>query len=139
MNHRRLWGVLAFLVLITALVTVWRIDRVFAQAGPGYTKLNTAAIIGLTYTDTTVIDGNVYQYQVTAFCATTLCVTGTGQPVVGESIPMTGNVVAVPLTGTHSITTTWIASNAPGTPTYNIYRTQVLVPNPVGAVTSTVN
>src|SRR5438309_7618903 len=94
MNHRRLWGVLAFLVLITALVTVWRIDRVFAQAGPGYTKLNTAAIIGLTYTDTTVIDGNVYQYQVTAFCATTLCVTGTGQPVVGESIPMTGNVVA---------------------------------------------
>src|SRR6266566_7448680 len=134
MNYRRLWGVVAFLAIVTFLVPVWRFDRVFAQASPGYIKLNTVPIAALTYTDTTIVDGNAYQYQVTTFCATGQCTTGTGQPIVGESTPMTGNILAVPVTGVHSITTTWIASNAPGTPTYNIYRIQGQVPNPPGAV-----
>ena len=103
----------------------------FAQADAGYTKVGTVNSPITSFTDTTVVDGLFYQYQITAFNA------------VLETKPTSDGVVTIPVTGTHSTITSWTASLVDPTHTaptgYNIYRQQVTAPNPPGAVSTTVN
>lgn len=101
---------------------------VLAAADPGYTKVGSVAVGTTTYTDTTVADGQTYQYEVTE------------QNSAGESgATMTGAAV-IPATGTHTATVTWTPGSGGGAPTtFNIYRTTIVVPNPPAAASVTVN
>lgn len=121
-------GKIAFAVLLIYCTLGARPDKVLAQAGAGYTKIGTSTT--LTFTDSTTVDGAVYQYQVTA----TQSVGG----VNAESTPATSPGAQIPATGTHSVTLSWAASTTPGV-TYNIYRTGAISTNPPGAVSLTVN
>jgi hypothetical protein len=124
----KFWGKIAFigLVFYFAVGSPKAIREAFAQASAGYTKISTAPVSGLTFTDSTVVDGALYQYQVTAVNQ------------FGESAPATSGVATVPATGTHSATLSWVASTTAGV-TYNVYRIQGAVSNPPGAVSVTVN
>jgi hypothetical protein len=103
------WPYMAMLLVVCVLgITPW---RAFAQADAGYTKVGTTAAGVLTFTDATVVDGNSYQYEVTAALTPTL-----------ESVASKGPVVTIPSTGTHSTTETWGASPTPGFSTTSIGR-----------------
>src|SRR5690242_13723588 len=62
----KLAGRILFYALIAFLAFGLWPWRVFSQAGAGYTKLNTSPVTSLTFTDSGVTDGAIYQYQVTA-------------------------------------------------------------------------
>jgi hypothetical protein len=113
-----------FTVLLIYFVFGPQIWRVLAQAGAGYVKI--ASTSGLSQIDTAVVDGDVYLYEVTAANA------------AGESSPVTTGAAIIPTTGTHSVTLAWGASTTPGV-TYNVYRIQVVIPNPPAAASATVN
>lgn len=124
----KFWGKVAFFGLLCCFIfgTPWSLRKALAQAGVGYTKLNTTPVTALTFTDTTVTDGALYQYQVTAVSQ------------FGESSPATSGVASIPTTGTHTATLNWTASTTIGV-TYNVYRIQGSTPNPPGATSVTVN
>jgi fibronectin type 3 domain-containing protein len=107
-------------LLFLGLVVFWAANA-FAQAGAGYTKI--ASTNGLSQIDTSVVDGDVYQYQVTSVNQ------------FGESTPITSNVALIPATGTHSVTVSWGASATAGV-TYNVYRITGAIPSPPALPTS---
>lgn len=114
-------GRMLLLVLVTVCALGVRPWRVFAQADSGYTLITTVST--LSATDATIVTGNVYQYEVTAFNGL-------------ESTPIKSPVgTAGPL---HTASLTWLASPTAGV-TYKVYRTQVTVPNPPGVVSVTFN
>ena len=95
-----------------------------AQVLAGYTKVG--SVTTTTYVDSTVTSGQVWSYYVTA------------TNLAGESQPSNIVTAVTPTTtGTHSNTLTWTASA--GATGYNIYRSQVTVPNPPGALGVTSN
>lgn len=116
-----------FTVLLVYFVFGPHIWRVLAQAGAGYVKI--ASTSGLSQIDTSVVNGQAYQYQVTAV------------DQFGESTPVTSMIAIIPATGIHSVTLSWIASTTIATPavTYNVYRLTGTIPNQPGAVAVTVN
>jgi hypothetical protein len=125
MRLRKAVGRILFFAVVTYFAPGW---KVFAQAGAGYMKVNTSPVTALTYTDTSISDGDYYQYEITAVDSVT------GQ----ESTPLVANFVQIPASGVHSVTTKWGASPTASV-TYNVYRTQILPPNPPVAGSSTVN
>lgn len=74
----------------------YNVYRSTASAGP-FTRLNTALVAALTYSDTTVAGGTTYWYRITSACPTTGC-TNTGGTVVavGESTPTASSQAIVP-------------------------------------------
>jgi hypothetical protein len=105
-----------------------------AQSSPGYTRI--AQTNGLSYIDTSVTPGAVYDYQVTAY-----------NPV-GESGPITTNPAVIPsLIGLHNVLVAWtlpsicsatLTTLCGGTPTgYNVYRVQFVIPFPPGSASAT--
>jgi hypothetical protein len=128
---RRVAGFTVFLTLIGFFVLGPKPWQVFAQADPGYAKVGTVNGTTTTFTDTTVQDGLFYQYEVTAVNA------------VLESTAASDGVQSIPVTGTHTVKVTWVASttdaNHSAPTSYNIYRGQVFAPNPPGAVSIIVN
>src|SRR5690348_11338704 len=134
----KLAGRILFYALIAFLAFGLMPWRVFSQAA-GYTKLNTSPVTSLTFTDSGVTDGAIYQYQVTAFCSGTACGNDSnGHPILGESTPLTFSPAVIPASGTHSATLTWNASTTLGV-TYNVYRIQAVPPNPPVAGSATVS
>ena len=100
----------------------------FGQASAGYTKVGSVNFGTNTFTDSPVVDGQTYTYQVTAANS------------AGESTPLTSGPAVIPPTGTHTVTVAWTAPTTGGTPTtYNVYRFLVQVPGPVGSLGVTVN
>lgn len=122
---KRWIGISAFLLLLL-LVGAGSVWKLHAQAATGYSKVNTTAISGLTFTTPQLTDGAVYNFEVTAV--------GTG----GESVPSNIVTATVPATGTHTATLNWTASTTPGV-TYNVYDQLVPVPNPPAATSVTIN
>jgi hypothetical protein len=126
----RKWIGIAAFVLVLLLAGLGSLRKLYAQAGAGYTKLNTSPITTTSFTTGTLIDGATYNFEVTAFNS------------AGESTPMIATAT-VPATGTHTVTLSWVASVVDAThsaPTgYNAYDQQVLIPNPPGAISVTVN
>jgi hypothetical protein len=92
-----------------------------AQALPGYTKLNAAALTATTYTDTTCADTTTCFYYVTAV------------NTFGESSPSAIITAVIPVTGTHTVSLSWTSTVG----SYNIYRGAT--PLPPSAFTATVN
>ena len=81
-----------------------------------------------TFTDSTIVDGQTYTYQVTSANS------------AGESTPATSSAASVPATGTHTATITWTPPTTGGAPTsYNVYRFLVQTPGAVGSVGVTIN
>jgi hypothetical protein len=119
-------GILAF-ALVLLLCGVGSIRTLYAQATTGYTKLNTTPISGTTFTTGALVDGGVYNFEVTAQDAH-------GQ----ESVPSNIVTGVVPATGTHTATVTWTASVTPGV-TYNVYDQLVPIPNSPAATSVTIN
>jgi hypothetical protein len=113
-----------FTILLVYCIFGPQIWQVLAQAGVGYVKI--ASTSGLSQIDTTVVDGSVYLYEVTAANA------------AGESTPVSTGPAVIPAMGVHSVTLAWGASSSPGV-TYNVYRELVVLPNPPGAATEIVN
>ena len=109
--RKNIFGVLALAGLL-ALVIFYPFHSVKAQGTTGYTKVGT--VTGLTFTDTTVADGSVYNYEVTASNA------------AGESGPSNIITVTIPASGTHSVAASWSAST--GATSYSVYRFLVQVP-----------
>lgn len=105
----------AFLLVLLAVALLRITVAVSAQGPTGFTK--EASVTATTYTDTAVVSGNVWQYAVTATDA------------AGESGPSNIVTATTPsTTGAHSNALTWTAST--GATGYNVYRSQVTVPNP---------
>lgn len=129
MNASKLAGRILAAGLLVFLVVGVRPWRIFAQADSGYTLVGTVSTTS--FTDSSVVNGKTYQYEVTAF------------NLGGESGPLKGNVVSIPSSGTHSTTSSWNASvvdaqHAAATG-YKVYRTEITIPNPPGAVSTVVN
>lgn len=116
------WTLFATVIL---LLGVGSIRALYAQATSGFTKVNTAAITGTTFTSGTLVDGSLYNVEVTAVNA------------AGESGPSTIVSGQIPATGTHTFTLTWTVSA--GATSYNVYDQLVTVPNPPGAPQLTIN
>jgi hypothetical protein len=121
-------GRIALVLLILFFFPGWRI---FAQALPGFTQVGSVAAPTLTFTTSTLADGGVYQFEVTA------------KDAAGESTGVLSNVVTVPATGTHTATIVWGASPVDAThsapTTYVVYQEQTTTSNPPGAAQATVN
>ena len=117
------FGIISFVALLLFFSGFWRL--VFAQATPGFTKVNTLPITTTSFTSGNLVDGGFYNVQVTAVNQ------------AGESGPSTTVSGMVPATGTHTFTITWTAS-ATAT-SYNVYDQLVTTPNPPGAPELTIN
>jgi hypothetical protein len=122
------------LCVLSFVLLVLKVTPASGQASNGYTKI--AATNGLSYIDTSVTPGAVYDYQVTAYNA------------AGESTAVTTSPAVIPsIVGTHSVTIAWIGSAVcsatvttacGGTPTgYNVYRVQFVIPYPPGSASAT--
>jgi hypothetical protein len=130
-QKRRSFLFFIFLTLIGLSLTS---TGLHAQSSPGYTRI--AQTNGLSYIDTSVTPGAVYDYQVTAYNS------------AGESTAVTTSPAVIPsIVGTHSVTIAWIGSAVcsatvttacGGTPTgYNVYRVQFVIPYPPGSASAT--
>jgi hypothetical protein len=98
----------------------------FGQVPSGYVKINSAPITGTTFTDSGCADATNCTY-----IATAVSVSGV------ESQPSSpSNTAVVPVTGTHTVAVSWVASPTANV-TYNLYRIES--PVPPGAPTAVVN
>jgi hypothetical protein len=113
-------------VAIAIFAIGYRPDKLYAQATTGYTKVNTTAITGTTFTSGTLTDGVAYNVEVTAL--------NSAGVESGPSNILTG---VVPATGTHTFTVTWTAGT--GDVTYNVYDQVVAAANPPVAGSLTIN
>jgi hypothetical protein len=116
MTSRFLFGALLFLCISGSAL---------AQAPTGYTKIGSEPANILTFNDGAVTSGQVWNYVVTAFNA------------AGESGPSNVVTGTTPnTTAVHENSLTWTApvadANHGAATGYNIYRQQVLSPNPPG-------
>lgn len=124
----RIVGAALFVGLLLFWSGLWRLPRIFAAADPGFTKVGTVAFGTNAFTDTTVVDGTTYSYEVTA------------QNAAGESGPSNVVTGSVPATGTHTASLSWTPGTGGGTPTtYNVYRVTVAPPNQPAALQLTIN
>src|SRR5260370_1437757 len=98
------WGKIAFAAVLVfwALGTPW---GVWAQVTAGFSQVGSVPFGTNTFTDNTVVSGNVYQYEVLS------------QNAAAISTP--SNVVTTPLipSGAHSATLKWTAPPTGGRPT----------------------
>ena len=76
---------LSWTASVTPNVT-YNVYRATASAGP-YTKVNSSAIMGLTYSDTTVLAGQTYYYVATAVAITGGAESAYSSPPVQATIP----------------------------------------------------
>lgn len=112
------WGRALFLALLSLTAGISPLV-VVAQSLAGYAKVT--SVTTTTYTDTTVTSGQVWNYYVTATNA------------AGESAPSNIVTAVTPATAVaHSNALSWTGSA--GATGYNVYREQVTVPNPPGAL-----
>lgn len=125
----RLAGLVLFIGLLLFWSGLWQVPlHVFAAADPGFTKVGTVAFGTNAFTDSTVVDGTTYSYEVTA------------QNAAGESGPSNVVTGSVPATGTHTASLSWTPGTGGGVPTtYNIYRVTVQIPNQPAALNLTIN
>ena len=76
----------------TTTGVTYNVWRGATSAGP-FSQLNTSAISGLTYADSTAVVGNTYTYYVTAYAGactptgTTPCGSSAPSPMVSQTIP----------------------------------------------------
>jgi hypothetical protein len=85
-------------------ITGWNLGRGTSTTGP-FTQLNTSAISGTSYTDSTAVVGNVYTYVLTpiaAACTATTPLTS----VCGQGITGPGSTTNVPPQPTVTVTVT---------------------------------
>lgn len=122
-------GTLFFLAAVLVCALGYRVDRLYAQATSGFTKINTAPVTGTTFTTGTLTDGTIYEFEVLSV------------DLAGRESPASNIATAViPSTLTHTATLNWKpdAGNV-GVITFNVYQRIVTIPNPPGAVSVTVN
>jgi len=101
---------------ILALLVIFGLPHVDAQAPSGFTKIATVTT-GTSYTDNTCPDGATCLYAVTAFNS------------VGESAASNAVSATIPATGTHTASLSWTPGTGGGTPTgYNVYQEVGTVP-----------
>jgi hypothetical protein len=96
----------------------------------GLTPLANVGPAVATYTDSTVVDGAAYAYWITA--QANPC---PAAPTCGESNPSSVSAVAIPPTGTHSVTLAWTPSTSAGVLSQNIYRVPVPLAPTFGTLT----
>lgn len=113
---------LCFIALVAHYSTAQSSATCAAEVASG-TSLVTG-LTGLTYTDTTVTDGQAYDYMVTA------------NDPYGFSCSNIVFNLTIPTSGTHSVTLGWAASPTPGV-TYSVFRAQT--PSAPGTLTGVVN
>jgi hypothetical protein len=107
---------LLLLCLLLAVTTISNAQTAACTAA--VTSAGTPLATGLTtltYTDTTVVDGQSYDYMVTAV-----------DPFGYACSNITTNA-AIPSTGTHTVVLTWVASTTSGV-TYSVFRAQTPTP-----------
>lgn len=118
------WIGTSLFILVLLLVGIGNVRQIYAQATAGFTKVNTTPVSGTSFTSPTVINGAVYNVEVTAV------------NVAGESVPSVIVSGQAPASGTHAFILSWTAPTnctLANPCTYNVYDQVVTVPNPPGA------
>jgi hypothetical protein len=93
---------------------------IFILCTPSYAQSGVIANVGpsvITYPDSTVVDGQIYNYWITSVAPN--C---PASPDCGESIPSNLQQVTIPTTGTHTVTLNWTKSTSTNVVSQNIYR-----------------